>query len=161
MKLGTVKDGSRDGKLAVVSEDLSQAVTVDSIAHTMQEALDNWPQCEELLQKYNELNAGKANNAFEFKAENMCSPLPRAYQWADGSAYLSHMRLVRKARGAEMPEGAEETPLMYQGGSDSFLTPSEDIPLANPEWGLDFEAEVAVITDDVPMGVTPEEAKTY
>lgn len=162
MKLGTMRSQSRDGRLVVVSDDLSQAVFPSGVAETLQEALDNWSSVEDKLMKISQdLNKGKLNGSFSFVQEKMHSPLPRAYQWADGSAYLSHMRLVRKARGAEMPASFNEIPLMYQGGSDSFLAPHDPIPLANPEWGLDFEAEVCVITDDVPMGVTPEEAKGH
>lgn len=162
MKLASLKDGTRDGKLLIVSDDLKHCVHPVEIAMTLQEALDRWLEVEEPLKTLaKDLNAGRVKNCFSFDETKMHSPLPRAYQWADGSAYLSHMRLVRKARGAEMPESFNEIPLMYQGGSDSFLGPYEGIPLANPEWGLDFEAEIAVVTDDVPMGVTKEEAKDH
>ena len=162
MKLGTMKANSRDGKLVLVSDDLSKAFTPSAVAGTLQEALDSWEVLEPKLKSLSsQLNKGELEGAVDFDSSKMHSPLPRAYQWADGSAYLSHMRLVRKARGAEMPESFNEIPLMYQGGSDSFLAPTEAIPLANPEWGLDFEAEVCVVTDDVPMGVTPEEAKKH
>lgn len=162
MKLGTLKDGSRDGRLVVVTNDLSQAVYADGIARTLQGALDSWKEMEPKLSKLaHALESGSLPEAFSLDLKKMHSPLPRAYQWADGSAYLSHMRLVRKARGAEMPESFNEIPLMYQGGSDSFLAPHDPIPLANPEWGLDFEGEVSVITDDVPMGVSPDEAKKH
>lgn len=162
MKLGTLRTKSRDGKLVVVSRDLKQAVCADSIAQTLQGALDHWSECEGALNKvYDDLNQNKLKDSFSFNPEAMESPLPRSYQWADGSAYLNHMKLVRKARGAEMPDGFNETPLMYQGGSDSFLAPRDEIPLGNPEWGLDFEAEVCVVTDDVPQGVSLDEAKNH
>ena len=159
MKLATIHDGSRDGQLAVVSRDLKTAHMADAICPTMQAALDDWafiaPQLDNL---YAQLNAGQARRAFEFEPKRCMAPLPRAYQWADGSAYLNHVELVRHARNAAMPESFREDPLMYQGGSDDFLGPHDDIVLAHEEWGIDFEAEVAVITDDVPMGATPDEA---
>ena len=162
MKLGTMKDGSRDGRLLLVSDDLSRGCYVDSVSKTLQGALDNWGETEEKLENlWTSLNENKLEGAFPLDLKNMHSPLPRSYQWADGSAYLSHMRLVRKARGAEMPESFNESPLMYQGGSDSFLAPYDPIPLANPEWGLDFEGEISVVTDDVPMGVSEVEAKSH
>ena len=162
MKLGSLKDGTRDGKLLIVSDDLKWCVHKPSVAKTLQEALDNWKEVEPLLRKIAEdLSKGLLKDSFAFEEKKMHSPLPRAYQWADGSAYLSHMRLVRKARGVDMPEFSNQIPLIYQGGSDSFLAPYENIPLANPEWGLDFEAEICVITDDVPMGVTKEEARHH
>ena len=162
MKLGSLKDGTRDGKLLIVSDDLKLCVHKASVAKTLQEALDNWEEVEPSLRKIAEdLNRGVLKDSFSFEEKKMHSPLPRAYQWADGSAYLSHMRLVRKARGVDMPEFSNQIPLIYQGGSDSFLAPYENIPLANPEWGLDFEAEICVITDDVPMGVTKAEARKH
>lgn len=159
MKLATIHDGSRDGQLAVVSRDLKTAHMADAICPTLQAALDDWafiaPQLDDL---YTQLNGGQARRAFDFDPKRCMAPLPRAYQWADGSAYLNHVELVRRARNAEMPESFREDPLMYQGGSDDFLGPHDDIVLAHEEWGIDFEAEVAVITDDVPMGATPDEA---
>ncbi|MFO1271292.1 MAG: fumarylacetoacetate hydrolase family protein [Rubrivivax sp.] len=159
MKLATLKDGSRDGQLVVVSRDLSQAHFATGIATRLQQALDDWnfvsPQLEDL---YTTLNQGKARHAFAFDPRQCMAPLPRAYQWADGSAFLNHVALVRKARGAEMPASFHEDPLMYQGGSDDFLGPCDDAVFANAEWGIDFEAEVAVVTGDVPMGATPEQA---
>ena len=159
MKLATIHDGSRDGQLAVVSRDLKAAHMADAIAPTLQAALDDWafvaPQLDAL---YAQLNAGQARRAFDFDPARCMAPLPRAFQWADGSAYLSHVELVRRARNAEMPESFRDDPLMYQGGSDDFLGPQDDIVLAHEEWGIDFEAEIAVITDDVPMGATPDEA---
>jgi fumarylacetoacetate (FAA) hydrolase len=159
MKLATLNDGTRDGQLAVVSRDLKTAHIADGIAPTMQAALDDWsfiaPQLREL---YQQLNAGQARRSFDFDPAKCMAPLPRAYQWADGSAYVNHVELVRKARGATMPESFWEDPLMYQGGSDDFVGPMDDIVLAHEEWGIDFEAEVAVIVDDVPMGATADDA---
>ena len=159
MKLATINDGTRDGQLAVVSRDLKTAHLADGIAPTMQAALDDWafiaPQLNELSQL---LNSGRGRRTFDFDPAKCMAPLPRAYQWADGSAYVNHVELVRKARNAEMPESFWEDPLMYQGGSDDLLGPTDDIVLAHEEWGIDFEAEVAVITGDVPMGATADEA---
>ncbi|RED45759.1 fumarylacetoacetate hydrolase family protein [Aestuariispira insulae] len=158
MKLATLKDGSRDGRLVIVSKDLTRCVAAADIAATLQKALDNWTVAEPQLQAlYNELNNGAVSG--EPFDETACeSPLPRAYQWADGSAYVNHVELVRKARGAELPESFWTDPLMYQGGSDSFIGPRDQIPLPSDDWGIDFEAEIAVITDDVPMAITPEKA---
>ena len=159
MKLATLKDGSRDGQLAVVARDLKTAHIADGIAPTLQAALDDWPFIAPQLDAlYAELNAGRARRPFEFDPARCMAPLPRAFQWVDASAYLNHVELVRKARGAEMPPSLHDDPLMYQGGSDDFLGPLDDIVLAHEEWGIDFEAEVAVITGDVPMGATPDQA---
>ncbi|MCA1248496.1 fumarylacetoacetate hydrolase family protein [Massilia sp. MS-15] len=163
MKLATLKDGSRDGQLIVVARDLKTAHVADGIAPTLQAALDDWgfiaPQLAELSLLLNEGRVeGTARRPFDFDPARCMAPLPRAYQWADGSAYVNHVELVRKARKAEMPASFWEDPLMYQGGSDDFLGPQDDIVLAHEEWGIDFEAEVAVITGDVPMGATPDEA---
>ncbi|WP_419904096.1 fumarylacetoacetate hydrolase family protein [Kiloniella sp.] len=159
MKLATYKNGSRDGKLVIVSRDLSRCVTVASIAPTLQFALDNWSETSPKLEDvYSSLNEGGVDGAFEFEQTLCMSPLPRSYQWADGSAYVNHVELVRKARGAELPESFWTDPLMYQGGSDSFIGPRDDIPLGSESWGIDFEAEIAVITDDMPMGASPEQA---
>lgn len=163
MKLATLKNATRDGQLVVVSKDLSRAVAVSEIAQTLQQALDNWKECQPRLQQcYERLNAGDIENTIPFsnhsKPQQIASPLPRAYQWADGSAYVNHVELVRKARGAELPPNFWTDPLMYQGGSDNFLGPFDDILVENLEWGVDFEAEVAVITNDVPMGVNSEKA---
>ena len=159
MKLASLKRG-RDGALAVVSQDLSRYVLADDVAPTLQFALDNWadvaPQLEDLAADLDSGNVGKA-----FDQVACASPLPRAYQWADGSAYVNHVELVRKARGAEMPESFWTDPLMYQGGSDSFLGPRDDILAADEAWGIDLEGEVAVVTDDVPMGVSADEAGAY
>jgi fumarylacetoacetate (FAA) hydrolase len=158
MKLATYKNNTRDGKLMLVSRDLTKAIEVADIAGTMQQALDNWHEVEPVLQaRYEALNQDGAN-AVNFD-EALCeSPLPRAYQWADGSAYVNHVELVRKARGAEIPASFWTDPLMYQGGSDDFIGPRDDVKLPSDDWGIDFEGEVAVITDDVPMGVAPENA---
>jgi len=161
MKLATLKDGSRDGHLVVVSKDLSRHVSAGGVIRTLQGALDNWsevkPRLEELSGK---LNLGVVKGE-PFDQEDAEAPLPRAYQWADGSAYVNHVELVRKARGAEMPETFWTDPLIYQGGSDRFLGPREPILLADESWGIDFEGEVAVITDDVPMGASAEEAAKH
>jgi fumarylacetoacetate (FAA) hydrolase len=152
MKLASLK-GFRDGTLVVVARDLKTAIAVPDIAHTLQDAIDDWHECEPLLaQVYGALNDGKAAGAQKFDEKACLSPLPRAYQWADGSAYVTHVELVRKARGAEMPPSFWTDPLMYQGGSDSFIGPRDPILAADEAWGIDFEGEVAVITDDVPMG---------
>jgi len=159
MKLATLKDGSRDGQLVVVSRDLTQAHHATGIAGTMQHLLDDWnfisPQLEDL---YATLNDGKARHAFAFDPRQCTAPLPRAFQWVDGSAYLNHVELVRKARGAEVPASFYEDPLMYQGGSDDFLGPTDDAVFASTDWGIDFESEVAVVTGDVPMGTSPDSA---
>ncbi|MFZ6649738.1 fumarylacetoacetate hydrolase family protein [Undibacterium sp. TJN25] len=162
MKLATLKDGSRDGQLIIVSRDLKTAQIADGIAPSLQRALDDWnfiaPQLE---QAYLQLNAGRGTNTFDFDAKNCMAPLPRAYQWADGSSYVNHVELVRKARNAEMPDSFWHDPLMYQGGSDDFIGPNDDIVLASEEWGIDFESEVAVITGDVPAGVKVQHAAEH
>lgn len=159
MKLATYRDGSRDGQLVVVSRDLQTAHYATGIAQRLQQVLDDWnflaPQLQDL---YDALNQGKARHAFPFDAAQCMAPLPRAYQWADGSAYLNHVELVRAARNAEVPASFYEDPLMYQGGSDDFLGPQEDAHFASEDWGIDFEAEVAVVTGDVPMGARPDQA---
>lgn len=160
MKLATLKNQNRDGQLVVVSRDLTSAVPVPEIASTLQQALDHWQQCQPRLQEcYDRLNAGDINYVLAFDDQPVASPLPRAYQWADGSAYVNHVELVRKARGAEMPADFWTDPLMYQGGSDSFLGPRDDIPVIDVNWGVDFEAEIAVITSDVSLGASKEEAE--
>ncbi|OYD25379.1 fumarylacetoacetate hydrolase family protein [Oceanimonas baumannii] len=161
MKLASLKEG-RDGRLVVVSRDLQQACHAEGIAPTLQAALDHWDECERALRAlYQRLNRGECNMAFAFAPGSCAAPLPRAYQWADGSAYVSHIELVRKARGADMPPAFWTDPLMYQGMSDGFLGPCDDIALANESWGIDFEGEVAVITGDVPMGITAEQAHPH
>ncbi|KJY91418.1 fumarylacetoacetate hydrolase family protein [Vibrio neptunius] len=159
MKLATLKNDTRDGQLVVVSKDLTKCTAVPDIATTLQSALDQWSKVEpQLAEVYQALNEGQLVTEIPFEQSQCESPLPRAYQWADGSAYVNHVELVRKARGAEMPASFWTDPLMYQGGSDAFIGPQDNIPLGSEEWGIDFEGEVAVITDDVPMGVTSEEA---
>ena len=159
MKLATLKNNTRDGLLVVVNKQLSKCVAVPEIAEHLQQALDHWDKVESQLKEvYTALNEGELVNEMEFDQTLCESPLPRAYQWADGSAYVNHVELVRKARGAEMPPSFWTDPLMYQGGSDAFIGPRDDIPVGSEEWGIDFEGEVAVITDDVPMGASPEEA---
>ena len=159
MKLATLKDGSRDGRLVVVSRDLSLYQHVPKISATLQHALDNWELvAPRLEQVYATLNSGEAVDAHPFDQQYCHSPLPRAYQWADGSAYINHVELVRKARHAEVPASFHTDPLMYQGGSDSFIGPRDAIYALSEEWGIDLEAEVAVITGDVRMGVTPGDA---
>jgi fumarylacetoacetate (FAA) hydrolase len=159
MKLATLKDGSRDGQLVVVSRDLSTAHFATGIASRLQQVLDDWnflsPQLEDL---YITLNQGKARHAFEFVPALCMAPLPRAYQWADGSAYINHVELVRAARKADVPESFYTDPLMYQGGSDDFLGPCDDAPFASADWGIDFEAELAVVTGDVANGVSADQA---
>lgn len=155
MKLASLKDG-RDGRLVVVSTDLTRYLPAGEVAQTMQAALDDWANAQPALEKIaKELDAGGGE---PFDQADCASPLPRAYQWADGSAYVNHVELVRKARGAEMPESFWTDPLMYQGGSDSFLGPRDDIRMADEAWGIDLEGEIAVITDDVPMGVSAADA---
>ncbi len=159
MKLATLKNDSRDGLLVVVNKALTKCVAVPEVAQTMQEALDNWSHVESQLNEvYLALNNGELTSEMPFDPALSESPLPRAYQWADGSAYVNHVELVRKARGAEMPPSFWTDPLMYQGGSDAFIGPYDDIPVVTEEWGIDFEGEVAVVTGDVAMGATAEEA---
>ena len=159
MKLATLKDGSRDGQLVVVSRDLSQAHYATGIANSLQQVLDDWafmaPQLEDLSVA---LNQGRARHAFAFDPAQCMAPLPRAFQWADGSAYLNHVELVRKSRNATVPESFYTDPLMYQGGSDDFIGPRDPIVVPDEAYGIDFESEIAVITGDVAMQVSPEEA---
>lgn len=158
MKLATLKDRTRDGMLVVVSRDLTRCISARPIAATLQAALDDWdhvaPRLADLAHDL-ELGAVPSERFHEHEA---LSPLPRAYQWADGSAYVNHVELVRKARGAEMPASFWTDPLMYQGGSDTFLAPRAPIRMASEDFGIDLEGEVAVVTGDVPMGATPAEA---
>jgi len=162
MKLATLKNNTRDGQLVVVSRDLAKAVVVSNIASTLQAALDDWADISPKLNEiYQALNKGAVDNTIAFEQDSCESPLPRAYQWADGSAYVNHVELVRKARNAEMPETFWTDPLMYQGGSDSFIGPRDDIATASEDYGIDFESEVAVITDDVPMGASAEQAASH
>ena len=161
MKLATLNDGTRDGKLVVVSKDLTRCRTVDHIAPTLQAALDNWASLSPKLKTVYAAIEAQEGDCQPFDETKAHSPLPRAYQWADGSAYINHVELVRQARDAEVPESFYSDPLMYQGGSDGFLAPREDIPLPDPAWGCDMEGEVACITDDVPMGVSSSEAADH
>ncbi len=157
MKLASLRHG-RDGQLILVSKDLKRAAEAKDFC-TLQSALDQWSEAEAKLQRqWKDLESSGWKAAFDFDVSKVHSPLPRAYQWVDGSAYLNHVELVRKARGATMPPEFLTDPLMYQGCSDSFLAPTDPIPLASDEWGIDLEAEVAVITDDVPMGVSASDA---
>lgn len=158
MKLATLKNGTRDGRLVVVSRDLTQYTDAGHIAPTLQAALDDWATIAPKLESLAEELMHGAVPADRFHEHEAMSPLPRAYQWADGSAYINHVELVRKARGAEVPDSFYSDPLMYQGGSDGFLAPRDAIALADTAWGCDMEGEIAVVTDDVPMGVTPEAA---
>lgn len=155
MKLASLNEG-RDGQLLVVSNDLSRCTPATDVAATLQQALDNWSDCRAALEAIADELENGGGAAFDQAA--CASPLPRAYQWADGSAYVNHVELVRKARGAEMPASFWTDPLMYQGGSDSFLGPRENILMADEDWGIDFEAEIVVVTDDVPMGVSAADA---
>ena len=157
MKLASLK-GGRDGRLVVVSNDLAWCADASSIAPTLQAALDNWDDLEPLLRGLAESLEHGAVPRERFHEHDAASPLPRAYQWADGSAYVNHVALVRKARAADMPASFWTDPLMYQGGSDGFLGPRDPIPLADEAWGCDLEAEVAVVTGDVPMGASREQA---
>ncbi|MCU0897638.1 MAG: fumarylacetoacetate hydrolase family protein [Burkholderiales bacterium] len=163
MKLGTLRNDTRDGALCVVAKDLKHAIVAFDIAPTLQAALDDWDFLSPQLQSlYEELNRNPTGSrVFEVDFTKFASPLPRAYQWADGSAYVNHVELVRKARGAEMPPEFWKDPLMYQGGSDAFLGPTDDIAMDSEDWGIDLEGEVAVITDDVPMGVSEKRAHDH
>ena len=158
MKLASLADGSRDGSLVVVARDLSRCAPVADIAPTLQAALDDWHSVQSELSARSAWLENDSSTGQAFRQSECRCPLPRAYQWADGSAFVNHVELVRKARGAEMPVSFWTEPLMYQGGSDSFLDPHGDIILADEAWGIDFEAEIAVVTDDVPMGVAPKQA---
>jgi fumarylacetoacetate (FAA) hydrolase len=160
MKLASLNLG-RDGQLVVVDSLMQRYVTAADIAPTLQAALDNWNSCKTALQDlFKQLETGQITGQ-AFTVSTCASPLPRAFHWADGSAYVNHVELVRKARNAEMPASFWTDPLIYQGGSDTFLGPCEDIAMADPSWGIDFEAEVAVIVDDVPMGVSAENARGH
>ncbi|MCP4296913.1 MAG: fumarylacetoacetate hydrolase family protein [Proteobacteria bacterium] len=158
MKLATLKNNTPDGQLIVVSRDLTRYVIATGIASNLQSALDRWKDVETELQALSDqLNRGELLETTILDESRCCSPLPRAFQWADGSAYVNHVELVRKARNAEMPSSFWTEPLMYQGGSDSFLAPHGKILLEKESWGIDFEGEVAVITGDVPMGRSAEQ----
>jgi fumarylacetoacetate (FAA) hydrolase len=159
MKFATLKDGSRDGQLVVVSRDLASAHYATGIASKLQQVLDDWgflsPQLQDL---YDTLNQGKARHAFPLDTKQCMAPLPRAYQWADGSAYINHVELVRLARNSTVPDNYYTEPLMYQGGSDDFLGPCDKVPCVSEAFGIDFETELAVITGDIKMSSTPEQA---
>jgi len=158
MKLGTLKEGGRDGTLVVVRRDLARAVRADDIAPTLQAALDDWQRAAPRLNSLaGQLAAGDCDRAFDLEISALAAPLPRAYQFVDGSAYLPHVERVRKARGAEVPESFFSDPLMYQAVSDGFLGPRDPIAMADTDWGIDFESEIGVICDDVPMGASPAE----
>jgi len=161
MKLASIKSG-RDGELVVVSRDLTRAVSAEPIAPTLQAAMDNWAEAEpKLIALFDKLQAGAVEGEFTFNPSEAAAPLPRCYHWADGSAYVTHVELVRKARGAELPESFWTEPLMYMGASDAFIGAQDDILTENEAWGIDFESEVAVFTDDVPAGTTAEGAKGH
>ena len=159
MKLASL-NGGRDGRLVVVDADLKLYAPATGVAATMQDALDDWARCGPRLQDLAAaLAAHQAKQALPFDADACAAPLPRAYHWVDGSAYVNHVELVRKARGAELPESFWTDPLVYQGGSDDFLGPTADAPFASEDWGIDFEAEVAVVVGDVPMGSSAEQVQ--
>lgn len=160
MKLASLKSG-RDGQLVVVSDDLSWCASASHIAPTLQAALDNWDHAAPLLHALATDLAHEVIPMMRFHERGAAAPLPRAYQWADGSAYVNHVALVRQARGAELPDSFWHDPLMYQGGSDQFLGPRDDIMLADEAWGCDMEAEIVVVTGDVPQGVSADEALGY
>ncbi|RVB31552.1 FAA hydrolase family protein, partial [Mesorhizobium sp. M7A.F.Ca.CA.004.05.1.1] len=159
MKLATLKDGTRDGKLVVVSRDLTRFTDASFLVRTLQAALDDWRRIAPHLATIAESLENNAMPAERFHEHDAHSPLPRAYQWADGSAYVNHVELVRKARGAEMPASFWTDPLIYQGGSDTFIPPRDPIRMADEAFGIDMEGEVAVIVDDVPMGASVDEAR--
>lgn len=158
MKLATLKNGTRDGALVVISQDLSRYAHANHIVSTLQEALDDWDTHSPALNALADALNAEENLGQTFDQAAAMSPLPRAYQWLDGSAYVNHVELVRRARGATMPDSFWTDPLMYQGGSDTFLAPHDPIRLADEQWGIDMEGEVAVIVDDVPMGSNREAA---
>ena len=162
MKLASLKEGGRDGTLIVVDRELKRGVRATNIAATLQRALEDWPNVAPRLQALAEnLRDDKAAGSFALDTTALAAPLPRAYQWADGSAYVVHVELVRKARGVEMPPSFWTDPLMYQGGSDSFTGCNDEIELADEAWGIDFEGEIGVITDDVPMGISADAARKH
>jgi len=159
MKLGSLKEGGRDGTLIVVSRDLARAVRATGIAATLQQALDDWSNAAPRLNAlYESLNAGDADGVFDLDVTRLAAPLPRAYEFVDGSAYLPHVERVRRARGAEVPESFYTDPLMYQATSAGFYGPRDTVKVTSEDHGIDLEAEIVVITDDVPMAVTPEQA---
>jgi len=162
MKLASLKKGGRDGTLIVVDRGMQSAVAVPEVAPTMQAALDNWSDTGPALEAvFAKLQAGRREDAFPFDPGSLAAPLPRSYHWADGSAYVTHVELVRKARGAELPDSFWRDPLMYMGASDAFIGARDDIDVEDESWGIDFEAEVAVITDDVPAGTGADRASEH
>ena len=161
MKLGSLKRGGRDGTLVVVSDDIKRFSPVPHIASTLQRALEDWERCLAGLRAAAEMLNADPGFGNEVTPSDLHSPLPRAYQWCDGSVYLSHLERLRRARGAELPPNLYHDPVMYQGGSDSFVGPCDPILLADAEWGIDFEAEIVVITDDVPMGISESAAERH
>ena len=162
MKLGSLKEGGRDGTLVVVSRDLARAVLAGGIAATLQQALDDWQHAApRLVALAQALEAGQAAGAFELEMQALAAPLPRAYEFVDGSAYLPHVERVRRARGAEVPESFYTDPLMYQATSAGFYGPRDPVRVVSEDYGIDLEAEIVVVTDDVPMAVTPEQASTH
>ena len=162
MKLGSLKEGGRDGILVVVSKHIARTTRADCIVPTLQSALENWKDAEPRLRAwYSALEVGEAPDSFAVHLGSLASPLPRAFQWLDGSAYVNHVELVRKARGAELPESFWTDPLMYQGVSEGFLGPVDPILAESESWGIDFEGEIAVIVDDVPLGVSPKTATQH
>jgi fumarylacetoacetate (FAA) hydrolase len=162
MKLATIKNGTRDGQLVVVNKGLTKAVKVPQIANTMQQALDSWETSSKALQTvYENLQNNNCPDSFDFDTTEAMAPIPRAYHWADGSAYVTHVELVRKARNAELPASFWTDPLMYMGASDAFIGAHDDIEIENADWGIDFESEVAVITDDVPAGTNAIKAREH
>jgi len=162
VKLASLRNGTRDGQLLVVSRDLTRAVPVPHVAPHLQAALDDWRRIAPRLEQVAlDLEDGRAPGSFAFQSTQVLAPLPRAHHWVDGSAYVNHVELVRKARGAEMPPSFWTEPLVYQGGSDDFLPPTADVPVPSEEFGIDLEAEVAVVTDDVPMGTAAAAARGH
>jgi len=162
MKLATLRNGTRDGQLMVVSRDLARALPVPQIAMTLQGALDDWARlAPRLLDAADGLESGRATGSIPFDPTTVLAPLPRSHHWVDGSAYVNHVELVRKARGAVMPPSFWTDPLVYQGGSDDFIAPTADVAVPSEEYGIDFEAEVAVVTDDVPMGTSATQARSH
>ena len=162
MKLGTLKDGSRDGSLIVVSKDLARAVRASDIVTDLRSAVEDWDRYRgELEEREAELESGRADGTFDLDTTQLAAPLPRAFQFLDGSAYLAHVERVRRARGAEMPESFRDDPLMYQAVSDGFLSPCGEVLVADEAYGIDFEAEIVCVTDDVPMGVSEERANDH
>ncbi|MBE8222285.1 MAG: fumarylacetoacetate hydrolase family protein [Bdellovibrionales bacterium] len=162
MKLATIKSSSKDGKLIVVSKDNKNAVEATDIANNLRQAIEDWTTTSPKLKSlYQKLNSGQLDNSFKLDESKLHSPMPRTFQWADGSAFIHHIKLVRQARGAALPETLTTIPLMYQGGGDDFISPTEDILQVDPSHGTDFEGEVGVIVDDVPMGVSPKDALNH